>query len=156
MNKPLLLVLIILSALAQGCSWIGLGKSEFACPGGSTDGVRCLSAREVYKATEKSDVVRVANPDEPTSATSAAATSTAIQPAIPSRNESYPVPTIGQPMPIRTQAQIMRIWIPPWEDDAGDLHADGFLYTEIEPRRWNLGGRVNAPQAANLKDRLRR
>jgi conjugal transfer pilus assembly protein TraV len=33
----------------------------------------------------------------------------------------------------------MRIWIAPWEDSRGDLHAPGYLYTEIEPRRWTLG-----------------
>jgi hypothetical protein len=33
----------------------------------------------------------------------------------------------------------MRIWIAPWEDSRGDLHAPGYLYTEIDPRRWTLG-----------------
>jgi conjugal transfer pilus assembly protein TraV len=36
-------------------------------------------------------------------------------------------------------AQVMRIWIAPWEDSRGDLHAPGYVYTEIEPRRWTLG-----------------
>jgi hypothetical protein len=35
----------------------------------------------------------------------------------------------------------MRIWIAPWEDSRGDLHAPGYLYTEIEPRRWALDAR---------------
>ena len=30
----------------------------------------------------------------------------------------------------------MRIWLAPWEDLEGDLHVSGYIYTEIEPRRW--------------------
>jgi conjugal transfer pilus assembly protein TraV len=33
----------------------------------------------------------------------------------------------------------------PWEDEDGDLHADGYVYTEIESRRWNLGDKFKAP-----------
>jgi conjugal transfer pilus assembly protein TraV len=33
----------------------------------------------------------------------------------------------------------MRVWIGPWEDTRGDLHAPGYVYTEIEPRRWQIG-----------------
>jgi len=40
---------------------------------------------------------------------------------------------------LRVPAQVMRVWIAPWEDSRGDLHAPGYLYTEIEPRRWSLG-----------------
>jgi hypothetical protein len=43
------------------------------------------------------------------------------------------------PVPLRLPAQVMRVWIAPWEDSRGDLHAPGYLYTEIEPRRWTLG-----------------
>jgi conjugal transfer pilus assembly protein TraV len=44
-----------------------------------------------------------------------------------------------RPVPVRTPAEVMRIWIAPWEDDAGDLIVTGHLYTEIEPRRWVIG-----------------
>ena len=53
---------------------------------------------------------------------------------------SGPVPPPPEgPVPLRLPAQVMRIWIAPWEDSRGDLHAPGYLYTEIEPRRWSLG-----------------
>ena len=42
----------------------------------------------------------------------------------------------SEPVPIRTPAQIMRIWVAPYVDTNGDLVAPGFVYTEIEPRRW--------------------
>ena len=43
------------------------------------------------------------------------------------------------PVPVRTPAQVMRVWVAPWESDQGDLMTVGYLYTEIEPRRWVLG-----------------
>jgi hypothetical protein len=43
------------------------------------------------------------------------------------------------PLALRTPAQVMRVWIAPWEDSHGDLHAATYLYTEITPRRWSLG-----------------
>ena len=49
---------------------------------------------------------------------------------------SYP----EDPLAKRLPAKVMRIWIAPWEDSRGDLHAPGYLYTEIEPRRWTIGG----------------
>jgi len=33
----------------------------------------------------------------------------------------------------------MRIWVAPWEGKDGDLNVPGYVYTEIEPRRWELG-----------------
>jgi len=46
------------------------------------------------------------------------------------------------PLALRVPARVMRIWIAPWEDSRGDLHAPGYLYTEIEPRRWTLGAKA--------------
>ena len=45
------------------------------------------------------------------------------------------------PLALRAPARVMRIWIAPWEDSRGDLHAPGYIYTEIEPRRWTLDAR---------------
>jgi conjugal transfer pilus assembly protein TraV len=35
----------------------------------------------------------------------------------------------------------MRIAVDPWEDENGDLYIPGYIYTEIEPRRWEIGAR---------------
>jgi conjugal transfer pilus assembly protein TraV len=48
------------------------------------------------------------------------------------------LPRPEDPAALRVPARVMRIWIAPWEDSRGDLHAPGYLYTEIEPRRWAL------------------
>jgi hypothetical protein len=52
-----------------------------------------------------------------------------------------PLPRLEDPAALRVPARVMRIWIAPWEDSRGDLHAPGYLYTEIEPRRWALDAR---------------
>lgn len=53
-----------------------------------------------------------------------------------------------KPVPIRTPAQIMRVWIAPYEDEGGNLHAPGYVYTEIMPRRWIY---PNDPTTANQR-----
>ncbi|KAA6187922.1 TraV family lipoprotein [Thiohalocapsa marina] len=42
------------------------------------------------------------------------------------------------PTPRREPARIMRLWIAPWEDANGNLHGASFVYTEVQPQRWQL------------------
>ncbi len=99
-----------------------------------------MSARQVYQATESSDYVKTVAEDDKKEASK----STTIS-SVQLNGSQIAVPRIEQLIPIRTQAKVMRIWMAPWEDDDGDLHADGYLYTEIESRRWNLGERFRSP-----------
>ena len=46
----------------------------------------------------------------------------------------------------RMPAQVMRIWVAPWIDEAGDLHRPGHIYTEIVSRRWAVGGDIREPE----------
>ena len=55
-----------------------------------------------------------------------------------------PDPSPAQ-LPSRAPAQIMRIWIAPWEDAAGNLHGASHVFTEITPRRWQM---ASVPGAA--------
>lgn len=51
--------------------------------------------------------------------------------------DNYVTPALpDSPVPIRTPAQVMRIWVAPYVDTSGDLIAPGFVYTEVESRRW--------------------
>jgi len=149
------LIIIAITVIVQGCSIFG--KSEFDCKGG-VDGVRCLSARQVYQATESSDYVKTKDESEGEHEKTwffglfnKSQRSNNKDQVITNGNRQdsqVSVPRIDQPVPIRTQAKVMRIWMSPWEDDDGDLHADGFMYTEIESRRWNLGDRFKSPGSA--------
>ena len=42
-------------------------------------------------------------------------------------------------LPLRTPASIMRVWVNAWQDKDGDLHMPGPIFTEIAPRRWQIG-----------------
>lgn len=134
-NRFKILIALAIMAL-QGCSFLGIGNSDFNCPGG-IEGVRCMSARKVYEATEFSDYVQTKdekkNPE------------IIVENNIKRSVNRIPVPRINQAIPIRSQAKVMRILVLPWQDEDGDLHADGFIYTEIESRKWNLGEKFTSP-----------
>jgi len=46
----------------------------------------------------------------------------------------------------RLPAQVLRMWVAPWTDEAGDLHMPGYVYTEIKARRWTVGGAAQLPE----------
>ena len=140
-KRFLKITIIAIAGIMQGCSFMGIGKGDFDCPGG-VDGVRCMSARQVYQATESSDYVKTKEEQKEADNKNNQTTSTGL-----SHTSEVAVPRIEQPIPIRTQAKVMRIWMAPWEDEDGDLHADGYMYTEIESRRWNLGDRFKSPSS---------
>ena len=58
------------------------------------------------------------------------------------------------PLPLRSAARIMRVWVAPWESMDGVLHLPNYLYTEVQKRKWSIGGRkMNvAPQITPLAD----
>lgn len=150
--KKILMLGGLLTTLS-GCSALNIGSSEYACPG-MPNGVQCMSARDVYAATNDGQVPRPmtaeeaeakakGNPDEE------GGEAIASRPARSSGDEvidTYVAPRLpNKPVPIRTPAQVMRIWVAPWEDTNGDLIVTGYIYTEIEPRRWVIGD--SAPES---------
>src|SRR5690554_888332 len=148
-------VLALLSTLVTGCAnMLNVGASEYSCSG-MPEGVTCVSARDVYTATESSDyqtqLMREQNaaqaekdgPNRRPRRTQETAAEAPVPPQLrPEPTLTAPTPAGAQnPLPIRTQAVVMRIAVDPWEDENGDLYVPGFIYTEIEPRRWEIGAR---------------
>jgi hypothetical protein len=80
----------------------------------------------------------------------AGATGTATDSPLPAL-AGRPLPQPEDPSSLRVPARVMRIWIAPWEDGRGDLHAPGYLYTEIESRRWTLGAPAEAERATLIR-----
>jgi conjugal transfer pilus assembly protein TraV len=108
-----------------------MARNQYSCP--LENGVRCLSTREVYakshngqvpKAVEDKRVEKVAKaPRE-----------------VLKEDSPYQVVKVRDfARPLRTQSQVMRIWIAPWQDKQDDLMISGYIYTEIEPRKWIYG-----------------
>ncbi|WPL22947.1 TraV family lipoprotein [Thiorhodovibrio frisius] len=58
--------------------------------------------------------------------------------------------TESTPTPSRAPAQVLRIWIAPWEDSAGNLHGASHVFTEVVPRRWQLASATETATGAVL------
>lgn len=124
--KVVALVAAVLSL--TGCA---VGSSKYGCAG-MPEGTQCASARDVYEMTENND--RVSNRGKSASQQAAETGSAA-------EKEYAPVllPAANGAIPLRTPSQVMRIRLNFWEDERGDLHVPGYIYTEIEKRTWQVG-----------------
>lgn len=132
--KSLSLCLLAMAGYAvvvlPGCSTIGIGTSEFACPG-MPRGFICKTPREVYEATG-GDML----PGGPPSS---------VSPGKPSEPADLPFSrpvwkSESGPMPVLEHAQVLRIWIAPWVDSRQTLNWPSYVFTEITPRKWSFGG----------------
>ena len=122
MKKPFILFMPILATLA-GCasSLTGIdGDNRFACK--APDGITCASLSGVYANAVANNLP--GTPKEGRAKLLAAAS-------------TGQAPTAGTPL--RSPAQVMRIWIAPWEDSDGDLHDQSYLYVVANPGHWELG-----------------
>ncbi len=125
----------VAAALLAGCA---LGKSKFQCP--TPQGAACKSVTEIYEMTDAygeeglTAVSRTIKGEDapPSNASSSAQASQGIAPPVV-------VVDPGDPFPVRTPAKIMRVLMAPWEDTSGNLHAGGYVFTEIEARKWLIG-----------------
>jgi conjugal transfer pilus assembly protein TraV len=101
-----------------------------------------MSAVDAYKATDKSNTTIRSSKGEHANSEEQSVSVVNTQPA-----RLVPAPKIDDPTPIRTPSKVMRVWIAPWEDSDGDLNVSGYVYTEIEPRRWMVDKAPTQPQA---------
>lgn len=137
--------LLVAAFQLSGCSFLQIGESEYSCKG-MPEGVTCMSARDVYQLTESENFRQRVEGD---AALAKAKSEGSKGDLAKLEAESAPLVLTGErfvipraardPVPIRTQAAVMRVWVAPWESDAGDLNVPGYIYTEIEPRRWEIG-----------------
>lgn len=135
-----------------GCSMLSVGAGDYACKGYDTKGVTCMSARQVYNATENatsisnSDFRDVDHEGQSEIGRNAQRQPSGVhQPGQPTTQQHRAAGQYIQltgPTPIRTPARVMRVWIDTYEDKQGDLHSPGLVYTEVESRRWNIGKRA--------------
>ena len=115
---------VVITILSSGCA------TQYGCKG-MPDDPKCLSTTEAYQVTDRA-LPEISKAD-------AAVQHTVSGSKMSQPPQQQPVPKIDDPTPIRTPAQVMRIWIAPWEDSEGDLMVSNYVYTELEPRRWMIG-----------------
>ncbi len=163
--KSLNITLLIALSSLTGCSTLGLGESDYSCKG-RPNTPTCMSARDVYQATNYKDSIadyseestesqsdddlsdldddendfgntdsEVVNKENEKPKTVVTTTS---NPMIIASQSQY-IPRMIGALPVRSKSHVMRIWVAPFEDKTGDLHAPGVVYTEIEGRRWTIG-----------------
>lgn len=131
--RPMLTLATVsgLLMLNTGCA------TKYGCSG-MPDGARCTPTTEIYEQTHHGQLPTPsgdgAGSNDTTQGTrSTRQTDSSVMPP-------YLVPYLATAqVPIRTPAQVMRIWIAPYEDRNRDLHVPGLVYTDIEERKWLLG-----------------
>lgn len=153
--------LVALVTVTTGCtSFLSVGSPKYACSG-LPEGASCQSTRDIYEATHDGNVpLRLQNDkedqtqqnrrarvtkDNQTESNNDTGNNVAGVSLRDSVIDNYVAPRLpDRPIPIRTPAEVMRIWVAPWEDTNGDLVTNGYIYTEIEPRRWVIGQQGSA------------
>jgi conjugal transfer pilus assembly protein TraV len=147
-----------------GCaSWLNIGEENFSCSG-MPDDVRCMSAEEMYEyslknppssssglaSTGSSSSVQFeadSNEDCENCGKGGIIEHKPGQDVIVTNGkvfvgddeivQNFVTPRLpDSPVPVRSPAVVMRIWVAPYEDLNGDLNSPGYVYTEIEARRW--------------------
>lgn len=165
----LLTAVLLASSALSGCAYFQVGEEEFSCSG-MPGSVYCHSARDVYESTNSGEVpspvgkngaynedcedcVRsedvVRDEDGEPAGTVKTAKGRHEANTGDEMIDNYVTPALPErPIPIRTPSQVMRIWIASYVDTNGDYVAPGYVYTEIEPRRWVLAKEYDKARTA--------
>lgn len=152
------IIFALIAVSISGCT--ALGKSDFSC-NKTGAGAGCTSARDVYQLSNgganPAVEVRKLHPEEDERNTNSGrdnlpkekqkkVTKGNSDPVI----DNFVTPNLDQSVPIRTPSVVMRIWVASWED-SGVLIAPGYLYSEVEPRRWVIGKSEASAESAESR-----
>ncbi len=123
----LLCASLFLSGCAGSLSGYG-GSTTFKCD--APQGVSCNSISGNYaNSVAGNDLTRVkGTANAGTQPYNSAQSNDAYSP-----NARF-TPSSG--MPVRTQSEVMRIWIAPWQDNDGDLVDQSYTYVTLNEGRW--------------------
>jgi conjugal transfer pilus assembly protein TraV len=132
-----MLLVAALAVAAGGCgTFSGLdGSSSFTCKATTPEGGGCQSISEAYARNTGREYAR----PQPAGA-DADAKPKAPLPTMPAAAKLSPrdmdAPNSG--MPIRQPPLVLRVWVAPWEDEAGDLHDQSYFYTMVHSGKWMI------------------
>jgi len=142
--RRLALGLMAIPLLLSGC--LNAYHGKYACQG-YPEGVKCKSVREVYSLTNYRESLTGQENDEAGDLPGVRLTAAG--------GDAGAVQGMGYrgPLPLRTPARIIRIWVAPWESQDGKLHLPTYIYAEVQQRQWSIGeGRLQvAPQITPLE-----
>ena len=148
-QRPLFALAATAVITLTGCaSSMNIGESGLTCPAG--EGMPCTDSRTVFERTnnfQPGDSMYGARVRGEGGAGGAAVGNS------PQPFDNFDVDmrggVINHPLPVRTGAKVMRIWVNSWVDERGDLNYPSLLFTEITPRQWN----VNESASKNMSPR---
>lgn len=145
MKAPRFLLVTLLSSLAlTGCSSItGLqdAESNFAC---SVDmAPRCASLSSVHESLDKEEAQKNFSfeSDSSESGSNTVRIREVTTDGQPIDRLAYDSPLM---VPKRAPEEILRVWIAPYIDTDGDLHAEHVIFTTVRDARW-------APETLDVK-----
>ena len=145
MKAPRFLLVTLLSSLAlTGCSSItGLqdAESNFACSVDMTP--RCASLSSVHESLDKEDAQKNFSfeSDSSDSGSNTVRIREVTTDGQPIDRLAYDSPLM---VPKRAPEEILRVWIAPYIDTDGDLHAEHVIFTTVRDARW-------APETLDIK-----
>ena len=145
MKAPRFLLVTLLSSLAlTGCSSItGLqdAESNFACSVDMTP--RCASLSSVHESLDKEDAQKnfTSESDSSDSGSNTVRIREVTTEGKPIDRLAYDSPLM---VPKRAPEEILRVWIAPYIDTDGDLHAEHVIFTTVRDARW-------APETLDIK-----
>ena len=137
---------MLLPLIATGCSSLfnPAENDSFSCPG-MPQGIICKTPLAVYKSTNQ--MPPPTDSDMPIGQKASGVKygddqGNVVRPE-PAASRGLPglsaAALDASPRPVRTSAEVMRIWIAPWVDSHDDLHYPSYLFTEVQARRWSFG-----------------
>lgn len=134
---------LLLVPILTACSSNPFASDNFACKNAYGGGIRCVSAKGVYAMTNNSDNVSYSksdiseiNVDKDKTDNSSNSKTAEVEPN-PSTT-TYILPEADKPVPVRTNAKVIRVKVFPYEDQNGDFHAGDYIFSEVEQRKWSL------------------
>src|SRR5579872_3289212 len=118
-----IVILIYVMGFLAGCSSL---NSDFQCP--MKPGVRCESLDQVDRQIDQGKIGKnVFSQPESVSAN----TATGLLPSYYKGDVS-----INGLEPLRYGETVMRVWVAPFEDTAGNYHQESDIYTIVKPAHW--------------------
>jgi len=121
---------LLLAFLLSACA----STAHYAC--GLPDGVTCKPVSAVYAASLGGGS-RATGGDSHGSAGKADAIATPFKEGANTKPTTV-VATIKPGDPLLLPPKQIRVWINRWEDQAGDLHDETYLYLRLDNGRWRL------------------
>lgn len=130
-NRVRVAIMAVAALAAAGCG--SVYKKDTECPGYLETG-KCYDLREAYEASndfDRDEYRRQLRGEDPSDDHSH------VEPAY------YPpqpyMVSDPQPRPILTQAVAVRVFIDPYEDEAGRLHTPGYIFVRAKEPEWIFG-----------------